>query len=109
MRKIQTNGSIEWTLPGITTRVLVEDAVMNEIQDRLRAVQTRRSSVAAKRARDEIEAENAATSLASARAALLSEFGVSTGADLGSVRAKLEKELETTVSELETQLTASEA
>jgi adenylyl- and sulfurtransferase ThiI len=74
---------------------------MTDIEDRLRSVQTRRSQAATKRARDEVEVENAQKALDAAKKDLETEFGVVTGADLREVRAKLEAELEEAVADAE--------
>lgn len=82
---------------------------MADIQDRLRAAQTRRSQATATRARDEVEVENAKKALDAAKAELQSEFGVVTGADLKKVQETLAEELEAAVAEIELQLDAAGA
>jgi adenylyl- and sulfurtransferase ThiI len=72
-----------------------------DITERLRSVQTRRSQAATKRARDEVEVENAQKALDEAKKNLELEFGIKTSADLREVREKLVTELEEAVSAAE--------
>lgn len=81
---------------------------MTDIQERLRSIQTRISSVTSKRARDEVEKENAEKAVVAAKAQL-AEFGIETGDDLRRVRAELEAEIENLVTEAEAQLDIAEA
>jgi hypothetical protein len=83
---------------------------MTDIEERLRNIQTQLSQETSRRARDEVEEENATKAVAEIRAQLESDFGVKTSADLAVVKRDLEEQLEAAVAEAEEKLAvASEA
>jgi len=74
------------------------------LDDDLRTIQTRISQLNSKKARAEVELDNATAKKNAARAALKEEFGVSTTADAKQKQAELEEALTTVVSEIEAEL-----
>ncbi len=78
------------------------------VDDDLRALEARRSTALAQRARDEVEVENATASLAKVKEELAAE-GVVTGADYRALKEKLEADIALETRNVEEALTAAGA
>ena len=83
---------------------------MSEIslEERLGNIQQRISQATARRAREEVEVENARASLAEAKERLKEEFGVVTSDDLRAKKTELESALQSAVEEIEAALEGAE-
>lgn len=79
------------------------------LDDNLRTIQTRISQVQGKRARAQVEQENALSKLTTAKATLKEEFGVVSNEDAKAKLAELEATLVETVSAVELELEAAGA
>ena len=80
-----------------------------DVEDRLRAAQTRLSQEHAAKARAEVEQENAQKIIAEVKSELKESYGVVTGAELKEVRTNLDSELEAAVAEVESKLETASA
>lgn len=76
----------------------------DDLQERLRRVQTLSSQATATKARAEVEKENATRTVAEVKAELQEKHGVVTSDDLKRVRAELQEELESALQEAESAL-----
>lgn len=74
------------------------------IEDQLREIRTRISQVQGRKARAQVEHENATERLTSAKASLKADFGVETNAEAKEKRATLEAELEAVVADVQKEL-----
>jgi hypothetical protein len=71
------------------------------IEEQIRSIQSRITTEQSKRARAEVEKENAEAAIAEARATLTNEFGVSTGAEIRAKREELQAEIDAELAEAE--------
>lgn len=78
------------------------------VEDDLRALEARRSSALAQRARDEVEVENATGALAKAKEDLKAE-GIVTGEDFRRIKEELETQIAEETANIERALEAAGA
>lgn len=79
------------------------------LDEELRTLRTKISSVQARKARAEVNKENAQAELAKARGILATEYGVKTPADAKTVLSTLSEDLEQAVARVRQELEAAEA
>lgn len=77
---------------------------MADLEERLSAAQQRITSATGRKARAEVERDNAKDSLATSKKTLAEEFGIKTNEDVKRVRAELESEVESAIQEIEAAL-----
>lgn len=74
---------------------------MSDVEERLNAAQQRIDAATSRKARAEVERDNAKESLAVARKTLVDEFGIKTNDDVKRVRSELDAEFEKAMREVE--------
>lgn len=77
---------------------------MADLEQRLSAAQQRITAATSRKARAEVERDNAKESLAATRKTLADEFGIKTNEDVKRVRAELEAEVEEAMATVESAL-----